>query len=54
MAISIIKISTFINQNIQMIINGKVNILEQIKYYSLYESRKKRINAIETIYFKIS
>jgi len=54
LAISIIKISTFINQNIQMIINEKMNILEQIKYYSLYKSRKKRINAIETIYFKIS
>jgi len=54
LAISIIKLSEFINQNIQMVINEKINILEQIKYYSLYESRKKRINTIETIYFIIS
>jgi len=54
LAISIIKKSTFINQNIQMIINEKINVLVQIKCYSLCESREKRINAIETIYFKLS
>ena len=53
-AISIIKLSEIIRENMQMIINQKINILEQIKYYATYESRKKRVNAIETIYFNIS
>lgn len=53
-AISIIKLSEIVRENMQMIVNEKINILEQIKYYAMYESRKDRINAMETIYFNIS
>jgi len=54
-AISIMKLCSYINQNIQQIIKNSINnIITQIEYYCQYESRKKRTNAIETIYFNVS
>ncbi len=45
----------YINQNIQLIIDKGINeIIEQIEYYCYYESRRSRINAIETIHITIS
>lgn len=54
-AISIMKLCAYINQNIQMIIRNDIDkILNQIEYYCIYESRKNRINSIETIYSIVS
>lgn len=54
-AISIMKLCSYINQNIQQVIKNSINnIITQIEYYCHYESRKKRINAIQTIYFDVS
>lgn len=48
--ISIMKLCAFLNQNIQLIIQSfDNNMLNKIKYYCIYESRKNRINAMETI-----
>jgi hypothetical protein len=55
LAISILKLCEYINQNIALIINMGINkIIEQIEYYCCYESRRNRINAIETMYITIS
>lgn len=50
--ISILKLSAFINQNIQTIINlVKLKTTQMILYYCTYESRRDRLNAIEMIHF---
>lgn len=55
LGISILKLCEYINQNIQLIIDKGINkIIEQIEYYCYYETRKSRINAIETMHIVIS
>lgn len=49
--ISILKLSSFINQNVYLIINQtQSKTIEMIKYYTTYESRKSRLNSIEMMY----
>ena len=46
--ISILKLSAFINQNLNLFMsNQRSNTLEMINYYCTYETRKSRANAIE-------
>jgi hypothetical protein len=50
--VSILKLSAFVNQNIQAIIKtNNLNLLERIKYYCAYETRQDRLNAMENICF---
>ncbi|HAS45082.1 MAG TPA: hypothetical protein DCS93_31660 [Microscillaceae bacterium] len=51
--VSILKLCSFIRSNMEVLISGKKcsHILKVAERYCLYEHRKKRINAIERIFF---
>ena len=51
--VSILKLCSFIRSNMEALISGKKcsHILKVAERYCLYEHRKKRINAIERIFF---
>ncbi|HAS44522.1 MAG TPA: hypothetical protein DCS93_28850 [Microscillaceae bacterium] len=51
--VSILKLCSFVRSNMEAFISGKKcsHILKIAEYYCLYDHRKKRINAIEQIFF---